>query len=114
MNIDIEKLKGAKVTIPIAAVIACVIFVWNISRNFTDFQESVVTDTEMAEIQDSNEEEHDEMNSRISLNDKRLLILEITTGSLGIAAQAEGAGLLREAAKPPSEDAVAPSEEDSE
>jgi len=91
MIIDAEKLKGAKVTIPIAGIVACIIFAWNASVNFTDFKESVTTDAELEEYQSANEEEYSEIQSDVSrntrgvsINDKRILILEILiTGTPG-------------------------------
>lgn len=112
MNINIEKLKEAKITIPIAAIIACVVFIWNVSGKYTDFQESVATDDEISEIENGINDDISSINQELLDQDKRILVLEIMNGTLRMASESGSVMALTE--KPIFEEEVVEADEDSQ
>ena len=95
MNLNFENIKKTQVTIPATIIIACLVFVWNTSKNFNEFKGSVATDAEVSEvrvnlnqeIEDLKESAEDGLSTlerAIANQDKRILILEITNGTFGI------------------------------
>lgn len=76
-NLDIDKIKNSKVTIPIVTIVGAALIIWNLSGKFNQFQDSVATTDNISEVQDQHENDIDTLNSRINGIDKRIIIVEI-------------------------------------
>lgn len=91
MNIDIEKIKSSKVTIPIVTIIGAGLVIWNLSGQFSEFKDSVATTSSVSEVQGQHYDDVENLSSRMNGIDKRMAILEILTQiSTGVVIGGEG------------------------